>query len=172
MNPRSTIWIALALCLAACDDGSDGEAVSPALPSAATPEAILAFIDSRRFEGPGWRVETPAPREESTPVSPHDRVQVFQNEALVQTRASNDYAPDSMAVKALYDAEGGTEPEGFAAMWLEPGASAFTYFCYGPRGRCGLAEQAPTPEEPVFGRGSEVVCGQCHGGMIFTQIEP
>ncbi len=157
----------MTLCLAAC--GGDEAGDPPALPTEASPAAILDFLDTRRFDGPGWRPESPAPRPELTPVSPHDRVRVYQNEALIQSRPSGDYAPDSMAVKEMYD---GDTPVGYAVLWLEPGAARFTWLCYGPTGRCGLAEQAAERTSPIFGQGAEVVCGQCHGGMVFTEIAP
>lgn len=163
----AALVIAVTLALGGCDGGAD---TGPApLPGGATPEAILEFIDAQGYLGPTWRAESGAPREEATSVSPHDRVHVFQNETLVQAPAEGPYPPDSMAVKVIYD---GDEPVGHAVMWRVPETVGFTYFCYGPVNRCGYAEQAHPREAPVFGVGLEVVCGQCHGGMIFTEIEP
>jgi len=162
-------WLLLLGALAACDDGAS--TTESAMPAEATPSAIFAFIDDHGFEGPGWRAETDAPRPETTAVSPHDRVQVFQNERLITSRTPEGaYAADSMAVKVIYGE--GDEAVGHAMMWLEPDARRFTYFCYGPRDRCGLDEQETPRDEPIFGRGIDVVCGHCHGGVVFTEIAP
>jgi hypothetical protein len=56
-------------------------------------------------------------------------------------------------------------------MWkTEGGANANTwiYYCHGPEGRCLPSKPSP-PEAPVFGRGTSVSCGFCHGGLIYTK---
>ena len=150
-----------------CDPGPS--APDPARPSAAEPAAILEFIDARGYAGEGWRPETDVPRPEDTNVSPHDRVQVFQNETLITGRQGDWIPPDSMAVKVMYD---GDDVVGHALLWQLPDTAGITWFCYGPTHRCGYAEQAHPRDAPVFGTGSQVVCGQCHGGLVFTRIAP
>ncbi len=165
-------WIPLvcalpALVSLACDDGAPP--VDTARPAAVDPVAILEFIDSRAYAGPGWRAETAEPRPETTAVSPHDRVQVFQNEALITGRQGDWIPPDSMAVKVMYD---GDQIVGHAFLWQLPDTVGITWLCYGPTNRCGYLERAHPRESPVFGTGSAVVCGQCHGGLVFTEITP
>lgn len=169
MRATSLRWTsALGGCvlgLAGCDPVVESER---SVPGEATPAAILEFLDGRGYTGATWRAETGGPRDEVTAVSPHDRVQVFQNDTLVEAPPEV-FPPDSMAVKVLYD---GDEQVGHAVMWRVPGTTGFTYFCYGPVNRCGYAEQAHPREAPVFGTGLAFACGQCHGGQIFTEIEP
>lgn len=151
-----------------CDDGG-GDIEPAAVPRAAEAAAILDFLDDRVYSGDGWRAETPEPRPRDTAVSPHARVQVFQNEILIHGRDQTPYPPDSMAVKVMYD---GDAVVGHAVLWQVPDAPSLTWFCYGPTNRCGLAEQSHPRDAPVFGDGTAVVCGQCHGGMVFTEITP
>lgn len=173
MRWRSGCMMAALLCGWACEAPQD-MAPDAARPAAPTAEAMGAFVDAQGYEGVGWRSDSDGPRPEITVVSPHDRVQAFQNEILITTRSGpselgETYGDDSMAVKIMYD---GDEVVGRAMMWKVPGTAGFTYFCYGGSGRCGYIERAHTREAPVFGRGLEVVCGQCHGGTIFTWIDP
>lgn len=146
---------------------SDGQQPqsTPGLPEAPTAAALDRFLADRAFENSGWFAETETPREEESAVSPHDRVRVFQNAALRDGRDQPELPADSMAVKEIFD---GDDSVGFAAMWRVVDDEPFTYFCWGPAGRCGVQETATPREEPMFGVGTEVVCGHCHNDLVFT----
>lgn len=149
------------------------------LPSAATPEAIAEFLAREGHLGATWRAETPEPRERSSSVSPHDRVQVHFNDILIQSQAAGNGTLDgsphdkhSMAVKRMFDIDG--EQVGTAVMFKhEAGESAgsWAYYCVGPADRCLPREGPFDEEEPVFGMGLQVDCGVCHGGLVFTEFD-
>ena len=110
-------------------------------------------------------------------VSPHDQVRVFFNDTLISSqRAGNGefqgtpHDLGSMAVKELYD---GDTLVGHAVIYQAEGNAqpeSTVYYCVGPERRCLTEGLAFSLDEPAFGRGMEIGCGGCHGGMVFTTM--
>jgi hypothetical protein len=138
---------------------------------------MLAFLKAGEYTRNGWASQTPMPRPREGSTSPHDRVRVWMNPALVASLRSGNgkdlmappHTQGSMTVKEIYEGMG-TTPVGRAAM-LKFGSAKddWIYFCYGPTGRCDTgkdySEQAPAYVRS-FGGGPG--CPFCHGGLIFT----
>jgi hypothetical protein len=137
-------------------------------------EAIGAFLGEEGYLGDGWASETAEPRPTVNTVSPHQQVRVFMNDILIESIAAEnmgaDHAPWSMAVKEFYDED---VLVGQAAMFnaVEDGEAVWTYYCWGPAGRCSTEEPEHAQGEPLYGQGLEVPCGSCHGGNVYTRIE-
>ena len=142
-----------------------------------TAEGIAAFLANENHRGEGWQSETAEPRESSTVVSPHDQVRVFFNDALVNSqRAGNGefqgtaHDAGSMAVKEFYD---GDNVVGHAVIYQAENNTmpeSTVYYCVGPQRRCLTEGPAFSLDEPAFGRGLEIGCGGCHGGLVFTTM--
>ena len=182
MGAQPARLLTAALLLAACGGETDGSGTAgdagamstgvpgvPDVPGDASPEAIGAFLDARGFTADTWRTDVENPRPESSLVSPHNDVIVYQNATLIGSRGDAGFAAGSMAVKEMYD---GDTPVGYAAMYLADVEEGFSYYCWGPEGRCGTPEIDVTADAPVYGRGLDVSCGHCHGEMVFTIISP
>jgi hypothetical protein len=126
---------------------------------------------AQTFTGTGWTAETTEPREASSVVSPHGDVRVYLNdEAVTAQTGAGEYPLNAMAVKELYD---GTTVVGYAVMLKStegPGTNTWTYWCYGPAGRCSTGSEEATVEAPIYGT-PDSNCGACHGGTIFTMIQ-
>jgi hypothetical protein len=185
-----TALVAIAGCAAGANPPS-GNNTPDAAPDTATglpasPERmdIVAFLAAGDYKKAPWLAQTPAPREKEGSTSPHDKVRVWMNPPLVDslrggrdglkdTATSQTHPPHdrwSMAVKELYDPTGATL-QGLAAMYkTEAGDSSnsWVYYCHGPDGRCRTNGPSPI-EAPVYGRGTAVACGFCHGGLVFTK---
>jgi hypothetical protein len=159
----------------------DGPAGLPASPAQAD---VVAFLEAGRYKQTPWIAETAAPRPQSLRTSPHEQVRVWMNAPLVASlKGGRDGASDkdagvtnpphdrgSMAVKELYD-EAGTMLVGVATMYKAdegPSPNSWVYYCHGPEGRC-LTGRASPPTAPIYGRGTVVQCGFCHGGNIYTK---
>jgi hypothetical protein len=158
-------------------------APSAAMPASASQMDIEAFLAADGYKAAPWISETPGPRAKGSGTSPHDRVRVWMNPELVTSlKAGRDGFKDpmtmlnhpphdmnSMAVKELY-AEDDTLVGLAAMIKTEVGGSlnSWTYFCYGPEGRCLTGQKTPK-ETPAFGKGFGVACGFCHGGLIYTK---
>lgn len=201
MRSVQPVFLAASLLLAAaCADsgtsaegGADGgsdESTGPgteegttggedaSMPTDSSADAIAEFIAAEGYKGEGWTPETDGPREESSPVSPHDRVRVWLNDALVASHADGDgevggtpLDANSMAVKEIHDDADAVV--GHAVFWKTEEGSAFesvTYWCYGPAGRCVVDAEPTTPDAPEYGVGLDVDCGACHGTVVFTHL--
>lgn len=149
------------------------------VPSAQTQEAYEAFLASEEYKKNGWISDVPTPREETSGVSPHDRVRVWLNPKIVESFAAGNgvsyQAPghyvDSMVVKELYDASDALV--GRVSFWkVEEGKAAanWIYYCRGPAGRC-YSNSPAFDTEPLY-RKAEPQCGTCHGGLVYTTPPP
>lgn len=149
------------------------------VPENTSREAFEAFLAAEAYLGEGWRAETDAPREASSSVSPHGRVQVHLNETLIASIAAGNsglggagaqpHTVGSMTVKVLYD-EADTQV-GIAALYKYGEMnSEWTAYCYGPGQRCTTTRTDVPATDPVFGDG-DFSCVACHGGNVFTKIE-
>ena len=131
---------------------------------------MAAFVASEVWREPPWVAESATPRDETSPASPHDRVQVFLNDVLVDSQGAGNgilggaaHAAGSMAVKVLVDAA--DQPEGHAAMLkVEGEVGDWIYWCDGTAQRCGV----PAGQPPIYGLGLETECAVCHAGLIFN----
>ncbi len=163
--------------LAGCGSSEDEkETPAPAvLPAAQTQEAYEAFLDANEYTKNGWVSDVAAPRDESSPVSPHDRVRVWFSPKMVESfDAGNGVtydAPghfiDSMVVKELYDANDALV--GRVSFWkVEEGKAPanWIYYCRGPAGRC--YSSSPSLEATPLYKKGEPNCGTCHGGLVYT----
>ena len=174
---RFQLVMTLLLILLSTACGGDSGSDSNSDETLTTPEGIREFLANESYRGAGWQSETEGPREESSIVSPHDRVRVFLNDTLVNSqRAGNGefqgtpHDTGSMAVKELY--EEGTVV-GHAVIYQSANnklPESTVYYCVGPIGRCLTEGSAYTVDEPAYGRGTDISCGACHGGLVFTLI--
>jgi hypothetical protein len=164
--------------------GSGGKPASTGLPATDSADDIDDFLSFGSYRKAPWVSETASPREPAAiNTSPHQRVQVWMNPQLVDSlRAGHDGLKDSatgmthppldkgsMAIKELWD-ESGTQLTrvGSAAIWKVAdgdAAKGWAYFCRGPAARCASKDGT----NPVYGHGTSVSCGFCHGGLIFTK---
>jgi hypothetical protein len=156
----------------------DAAPAASGLPAGPERADIAAFLAAGDYKKAPWVSETPAPREKEGSTSPHEKVRVWMNPQLVMSLKGGRDAmmgrppqdKGSMAVKELFD-EAGANLLGVAAMYKpdEGGAAnAWVYYCHGPDGRCRTNGPSPM-DAPVYGRGTGVSCGFCHGGLIYTK---
>lgn len=172
---RFQLVISLLLILISTACGADSSSDSNADETLTTPDGIKTFLANEIYRGTGWQSETDGPREESSVVSPHDRVRVFLNDTLINSqRAGNGkfqgtpHATGSMAVKELYEED---TVVGHAVIYQAANNTlpeSTVYYCVGPLGRCLTESTAYSVEEPAYGRGTDINCGGCHGGLVFT----
>jgi len=176
------ILILMAACAGDKDsDGDSGatptteEAVGEAgasYPEDTSAEGIRAFLEEARYQGERWASETDAPREESSPSSPHDRVRVWLNDVVKASQAAGNgqfegtaHETWSMAVKEMVDDEDAVE--GLAVMIkIDGDEDAWIYYCDGPEARCGV--EGPTT--PYYEVAWDAECNYCHGGLIFNGL--
>lgn len=156
------------------ETGMEGTGGEESRPADASADAIEQFLNDQGYREDGWAAETDAPREAADQVSPHGRVRVWINDVLDMSQDAgnqgSEHVPWSMTVKELYD--DGDQIVGHAVMFnaIEGNDPVWTYYCWGPEGRCGTGEPAYTMEEPSYGQGFDVSCGSCHAGNVFTQL--
>jgi hypothetical protein len=167
----------VALVLAGCGSSSSDEqtpAEPKVLPSEQTQAAYEAFLGASDYTKNGWISDVPAPREESSGVSPHDRVRVWFSPKAVEsfdagnglTSTAPEHFIDTMVVKELYE---GDTLVGQASFWkVDAGKAptAWIYYCRGPAGRC-YSNSPALDVTPLYKKG-EPQCGSCHGGFVFT----
>lgn len=147
-------------------------AAGESYPEDTSAAGIDAFLAAALYRGERWTPETDAPREESSPSSPHDRVRVWLNDVVLASQAAGNgqfegtaHDPWSMAVKELADEADATE--GLAVMLKLPGdEDLWIYYCDGPEHRCGVAG----PTDPYYAVGLDAECSFCHGGLIFNGL--
>jgi len=156
------------------DSGADtalGEA-GASYPEDTGAEGVAAFLADLRYRGGLWSPESAAPREETSPSSPHDRVQVWLNDVVRTSQDAGNgefegtaHFTGSMAAKEMVDDDDAVV--GIAVMLkLSGDADQWVYYCDGPEGRCGV--EGPTT--PYYGIEWEAECHYCHGGLIFNGL--
>ena len=135
------------------------------------------LVKEKTYRGAGWESETIGPREASSIVSPHGRVRVFFNDALVTSQQAGNgefqgtpHDVESMAVKEFYEDDLLVGHAVYYKADTGRGLESFVYYCVGPEGRCLHDEPATTFESPVYGSAHDTNCHGCHGGLVFTQF--
>lgn len=165
----------LVLTAACAGDGDKTETppgADTSWPADSSAAGIAAFLDAGTWREAPWVAETDAPREPTSQVSPHDRVQVWLNDVLVESQEAGNGAfggsahpVGSMAIKEMFDEA--DAPDGVAVMLkLEGDAAEWVYYCDGPDLRCGVSP----PTDPSWGVGSASECSFCHGGLVFNTL--
>jgi hypothetical protein len=150
--------------------GSLGCAEAPSYPTDSSQAGIEAFLADERYRQPPWTAQTDTPRESIWEVSPHDRVQLWLNEIVLDSQAAGNggflgtpHTTGSMAVKELVDDDDAVV--GMAVMLkLDGVAASWVYYCDGEPDRCGFTEGSP----PHYGVAYDSECYYCHGGEIFN----
>ncbi len=163
-------WLAPLL---ACGTGGDVQAgddtatSSASWPSDSSEPRVAAFVASGVWREPPWVPETASPRERTSDVSPHGRVQVWGNEVLLCAQAEGNgefggtlHPAGAMVVEEMFD--GADVPLGVAVMLALEGGD-WVYHCDGPASSCLVSG-----EVPVWGVGLDTECGFCHGGLVFN----
>ena len=147
-------------------DGDTGPAGAGSYPTDSSADGIAAYLASGAYREAPWISETDTPRERTSDVSPHGRVQVWGNDVLVASQQAGNgelggtpHDVGSMAVKEMVDDADALV--GVAVMLKLD--SDWVYYCEGPADRCGV-----TGSTPVWGTGLDTECGFCHGGIIFN----
>lgn len=142
------------------------------VPPSDSMEDIYAFLESGGYEQEGWLSALDTPREpEAGSTSPHGMVRVYLSPAVVEFKQMEPDAgvspavPGAMAVKEFYDDPQGS-PLGFAVLYYFGGS--WTYYCYGPAGRCAGGTSESTSDTALYGDVSD--CRFCHGGNVYTSL--
>jgi hypothetical protein len=124
---------------------------------------------SEGYKTTGWTPDATTPRGPVNASSPHGDVIVYMND-VASAGAPLMPAVGAMAVKELYEAG---MLVGIAVMWKTEDStmsSAWTYYCYGPEGRCYTDSADFTASAPAYAQGmnGDTSCVFCHGGQFFS----
>ncbi|HEX9619775.1 MAG TPA: hypothetical protein VF989_06555 [Polyangiaceae bacterium] len=139
------------------------------MPSDNMAASITAFLMSEGYKTTGWTPDATTPRGPVNASSPHGDVIVYMND-VASAGAPLMPAVGAMAVKELYEAG---MLVGIAVMWKTEDStmsSAWTYYCYGPEGRCYTDSADFTASAPAYAQGmnGDTSCVFCHGGQFFS----